>query len=35
MIKRQEEKTLSKLAKQFKSVAVIEPRQSGKTILDD
>jgi predicted AAA+ superfamily ATPase len=33
MITRQSEPTLKKLAKQFKSVAVIGPRQSGKTTL--
>lgn len=33
MIKREAEKELRTLAKQFKAVAVIGPRQSGKTTL--
>jgi len=33
MIKREAESELRKLASQFKSVAVIGPRQSGKTTL--
>lgn len=33
MIPRESENELRKLAKQFKAVAVIGPRQSGKTTL--
>jgi hypothetical protein len=34
MIKREAESELINLAKQFKAVAVVGPRQSGKTITD-